>query len=217
MIGSMIEKRKEEEAAKATSEAQAIIDTKKRARAESARKKFTSMQYQETVVQLRTPADGPSVAETKSVDGLSVRAKTKAAQTQPAEQAAETQPAEQADCPSVAETKSADGPSVAETKSADGPDVAETESVSEPSVAGRKMKLFTFRFNSIANRSAAYQKWKQDKHWSSSSSVDGKFDLSTSAGFSTSASSDDESSVKESTKISEEDLGSDQTSVAGSQ
>jgi hypothetical protein len=77
------------------------------------------------------------------------------------------------------------------------------------------MKFFTFRFNSIANRSAAFQNWKRDNQCSSSSSFDGKCDLSTSA---TSASSDDESSVKESMKSSEaEDLGSDKSIVGGSE
>jgi hypothetical protein len=79
-------------------------------------------------------------------------------------------------------------------KPADGPSVAETASSGEPSNAGAKMKFFSFRFNSIASRSPAFQNWKRSARCASSTSLDEKFDLSTSAGFSSSASSDDGSS-----------------------
>jgi hypothetical protein len=103
-------------------------------------------------------------------------------------------------------------------KQADGSSSGEADSAGEPSgeATFRKLKIFSFGSRTpIGKRSSAFQSWKRSQSRSTTCGSASSFDLSTSAGFSTSASSEDgESSAKEAKRSSDkssetEDLEAD--------
>jgi hypothetical protein len=173
----------EEEAEKAVAEAQAMIDAKKKARAEAVKDKVNQVQCRDLGSLLRT-------------------------------EAAARRPAKDAE---GAETVLVPRPTAAAAAEAAAPgaSVDETASAGESGVAGpgRKLKMFSFRFNPIKSRSSAFQTWRRSEADKLPGSFGSSADLSTSAGFSTSGSSDDGSSAKDCKRSSEE--SSEQSSEAG--